>query len=208
MPFNIVAAQLHKKRASVRWAGGMGHLAAEFTATGLWELLHTDARDLSGEAHLLSTLHRRIDSALLDACTTHGPSLAAVQLALGPFTAEARTAPDFVSETVRQIEVSAGQVRLGDLCREMGISPPTLNKWFQQVVGLPPKYFSRVAQFNHLATLILSNDTLSLSLLAAEAGFYDQAHFTRAVREFVIMTPRAFLESDFSNIATFLRQIK
>lgn len=206
MPFNILAGPLYRKQASVRWAGGMGHAAAEFTATGVWELFHLNAARLINAAFPVSLLDLRIDRTMMEAFAEHGPGPQAFEAALAPLADSARAAPDFVTEAVRRIEETAGVIRLGEICAQTGTSVPTLIKWFRRVVGLPPKYFARVVQFNHVGTLIMSGDTDSVAQLAAEAGFFDQAHFSRVVQEFVLMKPRAFLESDISRIATFVRQ--
>lgn len=206
MPFNIVAGPLHRKRASVRWSGGIGHAAAELTATGLWELFHVDADTIINSAWPMAVLNPLINQSLHDAFTQQGPGPAAFEEALTPLVADAREAPDYVSAAARRIEAEHGVIRLGEIFDESPVSAPTMNKWFRRVVGLPLKYFARVVQFNHVGRLILAGDRESIAQLAVEAGFFDQAHFAHVVREFVLKSPSAFLESDFATISTFVRQ--
>lgn len=207
MPFNILAGPLFRKTASVHWKGGIGHLATELNATGLWELFRVDAQSVENRAAPLAALHPDVDAALLEGCAAFGPVPAAIEHALVPLVAHARTAPDIVSDGVAAIEAAHGNIRIGELCADLGVSAPTLSKWFREVVGVPAKYFARVMQFNHVAQLILTENRRSLAQMAAEAGFTDQAHFSHVVQEFVLKSPQAFLDSDYSQIATFVRQV-
>lgn len=205
MPFNILAGQLYRKRGRVKWADGIGHVAAELTATGLWELFHNDGSGVINAALPLELLAPQFDQALTEAFSRHGPDPATFEVALKPLMAQARSAPDIIRDAVRRIEAAHGVIRVNEIFSDAGGSLPTLNRQFRTIVGLPPKYFARVVQFNHVAGLISAGDTVSIAELAAEAGYYDQAHFTRVVSEFVLKTPGAFLKSDVSRISTFVR---
>lgn len=205
LPANILAGQLYRKRGCVKWDGGIGHLAAELTATGLWELFHTDGATATNLAIPVTTIWPQIDQSLTQAMARHGPSPKAFQQTLEPLIAGARSAPETIRKAVRRIEKTNGVIRINDIFAQAEASLPTLNRQFRTIVGLPPKYFARVVQFNHVAGLIVAGDTASIAGLAAEAGYYDQAHFTRVVSEFVLKTPGAFLNGDLSRISSFVR---
>ncbi|SFU15314.1 AraC-type DNA-binding protein [Pseudovibrio denitrificans] len=205
MPFNILAGQIYRKRASVQWNGGIGHVAAEMTATGLWELFHIDGSSIINKAEPLSGIAPEIDAAMSKAFLRHGPDPNAFEEVLAPFIPMARKVPDTIDKAVRQIEDSHGTIRVTDAFSDADASMPFLNKLFRKIVGLPPKYFARIVQFNHVAGLFITSDTSSIAELAIEAGYYDQAHFSRVVKEFVLKSPASFLNSDFSRISTFVR---
>ncbi|KZK86302.1 transcriptional activator FtrA [Pseudovibrio sp. W64] len=116
-------------------------------------------------------------------------------------------APRFVSEAVSIIEEARGDVKLRELTKRIGTAERTFLSRFKKVVGVPPKYFCRVTQFNYFVSVVLSGEKLPLSQLATEAGFYDQAHFTRAVQEFVLSAPSHFLEGDVTQVSSFIRQM-
>ena len=58
--------------------------------------------------------------------------------------------------------------------------------------GLSPKVFSRIVRFNHAKRLIIADPKISLADLTYEAGYYDQAHFSKTFREMFGFTPAAF----------------
>ncbi len=70
----------------------------------------------------------------------------------------------------------------------MGLSPQTLSRGFRQAYGTPPKRF-RAEHRAQRAVRALPGWTGTLASLAAEAGFVDQAHLTRAVRALTGQTP-------------------
>ncbi|WP_153039322.1 helix-turn-helix domain-containing protein, partial [Pseudovibrio axinellae] len=98
-------------------------------------------------------------------------------------------------------------IKLKHLIEELNIPERTFRSRFKKIVGVSPKYFSRITQFNYIVSIILSGEELPLSLLAAEAGFFDQAHFTKTVQEFVLSAPSGFLEGDVSKVSNFIRQM-
>lgn len=105
---------------------------------------------------------------------------------------------------VRLIEEANGALRIADICREVGLGPRQLNRRFQSIVGLSPKTFAQILQINWVVALLYANDTAKLTEIAHDAGFYDQAHFNRAMQRFFNEGPREFLRSDHPAFRTFL----
>lgn len=206
LPFNHVAGPLFRKKASVRWKGGIGHVASELTAVGLYELFGIDGSAVQNKGLFLKDHRPDVDRAMNDAFGRLGPCPEALNVALEDYISSSRRAPAHIAEAVRQIEAENGAVNLTDVQKASGVSAATFSRQFLQIVGLPPKYFARVVQFNHVAWLVIQGDEFKLAELAAEAGYFDQAHFTRAMQEFVQNSPARFFESDFSTVVSFLRQ--
>jgi AraC-like DNA-binding protein len=75
-----------------------------------------------------------------------------------------------------------------DVAREAGIHRVQLSRMFHRFYGIPPSLFrQRMLVARAVAGLVRSNGTLSD--VAAEAGFYDQAHLTRSLRRDTGLTP-------------------
>lgn len=104
------------------------------------------------------------------------------------------------------LEAANGALRIADLCREVGLGPRQLNRRFRDLVGLSPKTFAQILQINWVVGLLYANDTARLTEIAHDAGFYDQAHFNRAMQRFFKEGPREFLKSDHPAFRTFLAQ--
>lgn len=62
---------------------------------------------------------------------------------------------------------------------------------FREAVGLAPKTFARLQRFQH-ALRSASNPDASWASLALDAGYSDQAHFSRDFLELTGMTPSAY----------------
>jgi AraC-like DNA-binding protein len=101
-------------------------------------------------------------------------------------------------------EAAHGAVKVADICREVGIGQRQLARRFREIVGVAPKFFGQVLQINWVVGLLYFNDTATLTEIAHDAGFYDQAHFNHAMQRFFREGPRAFLKSDHVAFKTFL----
>ncbi len=109
-----------------------------------------------------------------------------------------------IEEAVRLFEMENGAVRIADLCGQLGVASRELNRRFRDVVGVSPKFFGQVMQINWVIGLLYSDDRAKLAQIALDAGFYDQAHFNRAMQRFFQEGPREFLRSDHPAFRSFL----
>jgi AraC-like DNA-binding protein len=80
------------------------------------------------------------------------------------------------------------ELALADWAERRGLSPQTLSRGFRQAYGTTPKRF-RAEHRAQRAVRALPDWTGTLASLAAEVGFADQAHLTRAVRALTGRTP-------------------
>lgn len=210
LPINLLAGQLQKVRATVHWSGGMGHAVVEFTATGLYELLHIQGDQIVNLALPVAALNPDLDLQMtseLEKAPMTGSHFQAFEKVLIDLIPDAGKAPDYIVKAVRLIETSAGAIKLGDVVRQISVGERMFNSKFTQIVGLSPKYFCRIVQFNNVGAIILSGEPGPIAQLASDAGFYDQSHFTKAFHEFVLTSPSHFLESDYAHVSTFLRHM-
>ncbi len=82
-------------------------------------------------------------------------------------------------------------VRLAELASLTGLSPAYFCHVFKLTTGMPPHRWQMRVRVNRSKHL-LENPDRSLSSIAAETGFSDQAHFTRVFRKFTGTTPAAW----------------
>jgi AraC-like DNA-binding protein len=92
----------------------------------------------------------------------------------------------------RRLVGTGGAVPVGTLAHEVGWSRRHLVTRFHQQVGLPPKTAARIIRFEGLLRRVATDGT-AWSRVAAEAGYYDQAHMNRDFREFAGTTPTRYL---------------
>lgn len=204
------SGQLYRKRAVVRWKGGMGHALAEFTATGFFELFGVPGEKLINTTRPVHELHPAFDSNLAAhtlTCLDAKDHINALQMALTAQKTHALSAPPILRKAIDMMETAHGAVRLSDVVADLGVKERSFSASFRSIVGITPKYFCRILQFNHVGQLILSGGGDDLADIASQAGFFDQAHFTKAFQEFAAQSPQAFMESDEVNLSTFIRLI-
>lgn len=83
-------------------------------------------------------------------------------------------------------------LRVADQVRESGYSHRTFISLFRREVGLPPKLYARVLRFHAMLKRLEANPAIDWSELALEAGYSDQAHFSREFRQFAGVTPEQY----------------
>jgi len=89
-----------------------------------------------------------------------------------------------------KLVAGADDARLGHLVEQSGRSHRHLAAQFKRDVGLTPKAFARLVRFRRAVQLLRAGATLART--SADAGFYDQAHFTREFQSIANTTPGRF----------------
>ena len=122
------------------------------------------------------------------------PDLAArlrsIEEALLGLLARAGRPDPAVDRALRLIEARRGRIRVDALAAEIGVSCRHLGRGFQRVVGVGPKEFARLSRFRHALLRMTSGTPQSLTEIALECGFFDQAHFDHEFRALAGMSPR------------------
>lgn len=75
-----------------------------------------------------------------------------------------------------------------DLSQKFGFSERYVQKLFRENVGLSPASLFSVTRFNKALAMILTSD-LSLTSIAYDCGYYDQAHFIKEFKKFTGIKP-------------------
>jgi AraC-like DNA-binding protein len=106
-----------------------------------------------------------------------------------------------VATAVREIERERGLSRVSDIARRCGITPRHLNRLMRRWVGYGTKRFANVMRFQATLEEMAQAPAQSGALLAAEAGYFDQAHLTLALGRFAGETPRRLASTSVSDFS-------
>jgi AraC-like DNA-binding protein len=87
-----------------------------------------------------------------------------------------------------------GNLRIDDLCGELGISRKHLNHVYKTATGLSPKTYARLTRFRSVVDH-LQGPAEPWVRIAADKGYFDQAHLIRDFNQFAGETPKSFLKS-------------
>ena len=103
----------------------------------------------------------------------------------------------------RQLLQAGGTVRVADLAAGTGWSGRHLASRFRAEIGLTPKAAARVVRFDrarrHLARHH-GDAGYQLADLAADTGYFDQAHLAREFRALAGLPPSQWLAEEFRNV--------
>jgi AraC-like DNA-binding protein len=98
-----------------------------------------------------------------------------------------------ISVMVNDIYQANGGMSMQDLMQKHQIGERQLQRLFAAKVGLSAKTFSRIVRFQRV--FHLAPQAGSLTHLALDAGYFDQAHFSREFRSFTGFSPRQYFSS-------------
>jgi AraC-like DNA-binding protein len=84
-------------------------------------------------------------------------------------------------------------MRVSQAQRLTGLSPKRLSAAFRAEVGIPPKAYQRVRRLQAALRRLDAAPTLGATV-AADLGYFDQAHFVREFRSFTSMTPTQYVQ--------------
>ena len=109
----------------------------------------------------------------------------------------------------RQLLRTGGSVRVADLAAGTGWSGRHLASRFRAEIGLTPKAAARVIRFDRARKLLVSRlgganggdgGGCGLADLAADTGYFDQAHLAREFRALAGVPPSQWLAEEFRNV--------
>ena len=82
-----------------------------------------------------------------------------------------------------------GNITVKEVRDQLYISERTFERRFAREVGITPKQFAKIIQFNFSKNQLSEKHYLSLTEISYETGFSDQSHFIKTFKHFVGMTP-------------------
>jgi AraC-like DNA-binding protein len=130
----------------------------------------------------------------------------ASRLAAGPAgPAVSADAGAEVSHVWRRLVAEGGRCAVSGLAADTGWSDRHLRERFRDETGLTPKAAARVIRFDRARRLLQHRAAAGIGLppladLAADCGYYDQAHLARDFRELAGCPPSAWLAEEFRNV--------
>ncbi len=85
-----------------------------------------------------------------------------------------------------------GVVQVSEIAESLGYSPRYINMVFGEYMGLSPKKFGKIMQLQETIQRINHEKSDFLTNVALEAGYFDQAHFIRDFKKYILMTPTEY----------------
>lgn len=133
------------------------------------------------------TLRTKILDAPSDAEMVH-----AAESLLRPLLPKPDPTIALIAAILERIESTPDLSRVDDLATHAGLSMRDLQRLFADYVGVSPKWVIRRARLHEAAHRLSQGDPISLSSLAQELGYFDQAHLTRDFTRHVGRPPSTY----------------
>ena len=163
-------------------------------------LLGVPAGELQGLAVPLEDLWGRCFADLRECMAGQpddGARVAVLRAALGQRLAAHTAFPVYSSaaQAAALLAASAGRMRPGEVARAIGVGERRLQQIFRAEVGMSPKAWGRLARLHAcLRSLRCGPVPPPWAALAADGGFYDQAHLANEFRTLCGLSPTEFLQ--------------
>jgi AraC-like DNA-binding protein len=105
---------------------------------------------------------------------------------------DAETIDHIVKSTIETILTANGQLSVNELSKQNNINRRQLVRKFSSAIGLSPKQLSKTIRLQATLKTLLTQKVTSLTDLAYENEYFDQAHFIKDFKEFTGLTPKEF----------------
>jgi AraC-like DNA-binding protein len=97
-----------------------------------------------------------------------------------------------VMQRIRQF-IEADPEDIGSYCDTAGISIRHMQRLFNQYVGISPRNYQRIKQFEASSReLLYGKQSNLLTNISVDSGYYDQSHFIRSFRDYTAYAPQRF----------------
>jgi AraC-like DNA-binding protein len=110
--------------------------------------------------------------------------------------ANRKTIDNIVTSTVETIFNANGQFSVNQFSKNTNINRRQLARKFSSTIGLSPKQLAKTIRIQATLKALLNQEHKSLTDLAYENEYFDQAHFIKDFKEFTGLTPKEFYGDD------------
>jgi len=186
--------------------GKTGIFSVRFHPNGFLPFATVPIKEMENKAIPLEQLFGNTGKALgqdiLDASTADERIKLMEHFLLRKLT-DARTIDHLVKSTVETILSANGQLSIDEVSKQIKTTRRQLERKFSSAIGLSPKQLSKTVRLQAALKMLLHKQFNSLTALAYENEYYDQAHFIKDFKEFTGFTPKEFYGSSLKMSALF-----
>jgi len=204
-PRSFVYGQL-EKFIEIKATGKIGVLGIRFFPNGLKPFVGFDIDEITGRTLPIQDLWGNegaiLEDKILNAVSIEQRLLLVEIFLLGKLRNITKNDP-IIDRCVDSILNSDGNITINDLACQLNVGRRHLERKFISNVGVSPKLLSRIIRFNNTLNLIEHKQFSSLTMVAYEGGFYDQAHFIKDFKEFTGLNPKQYFSQNLDLVKYF-----
>ncbi|MBX2965285.1 MAG: helix-turn-helix transcriptional regulator [Cyclobacteriaceae bacterium] len=109
-----------------------------------------------------------------------------------------------VKSSVEVILNLNGNLSVDELSRQVNVNRRQLERKFSSIIGLSPKQLSKMIRLQATLKMLMNGEYTSLTAIAHEGEYYDQAHFIKDFKEFTGLSPRQFYADNLKMSSLFI----
>lgn len=114
------------------------------------------------------------------------------------------TIDDIVKSTVEALFQTKGSQAIHNIMKDDGSSRRSMERKFMKQIGISPKQLGKIIRLQSALKLLLAEESDSLTKIAYEAEYYDQAHFTKDFKEFTGVNPKEYLNEEEMKLSSLI----
>lgn len=194
-PHAIVVGQM-RRSVRIQATGKVDLFGVRFQTLGAYHLFKCSLSELTEIIVELDQLLDRPVSGLFESIAVAETNASRISLIENLLLDSLRT-PDSserVVEAVKDhIHRNRGIISIHQTARDFGVSQRQLERHFKNMVGVSPKFYSRIIRMQNIVAASEFRESTALLDLALQFGYYDQSHFVREFTEFAGKSPTTFL---------------
>lgn len=175
--------------------GVTGSFVVQFKPNGFLPFSTIPIKEMENKAIPLDILFgedgRKLGEQILNANSTP-ERIQIIEIFLFKQLAKKKTIDYIVKSTVETIFDRKGQFSVNEFSEKNHINRRQLARKFSSAIGLSPKQLAKTIRIQETLKVLLNEEITSLTDLAYENEYFDQAHFIKEFREFTGLTPKEF----------------
>lgn len=190
--------------------GVTGSFVVHFKPNGFLPFTTIPIKKMENKAIPLSKLFgedgKKLGERILNANST-SERIPIIETFLVNQLADQKTFDNIVESTVATIFNANGQFSVNEYSKTYNVSRRQLARKFSLAIGLSPKQLAKTIRIQKTLKVLLNEEIKSLTDLAYENEYFDQAHFIRDFKEFTGLTPKEFYGEDLKMSLIFDRKV-
>lgn len=112
------------------------------------------------------------------------------------------TVENIVKATVDALLSTNGNAPIKTILKDDLFKRRQLERKFSKQIGVSPKQLGKLIRLQTALKMLINKETESLTNIAYESEYYDQAHFIKDFKEFTGMSPKEFLGNENMALST------
>ena len=192
----------------VQPTGNVNTFAVRFYPYGFANFIQRPIQQLADQETPLSDLFepalvQALEMNIIKAASTQARIKVIEQFLLDKLT-DQHTIDQIVTSTVDTLLQNKGSVAISTIFKDKLSDRRNLERKFSKLVGISPKHLAKIIRLQAALKSLLHDKQQSLTQVAYESEYYDQAHFIKDFKEFTGVNPKDYLDDEHMMLSSLI----